>query len=87
MDVAGKLVLVKAGEPVNADGTYVVTGTGEKSVWGNMSEAMGKKSELAASKGATGVLYYDEQNFPRFKGYFEFMKNNRSGKNELTGRG
>ncbi|WP_420322383.1 M28 family peptidase [Flagellimonas sp.] len=83
LDVMGKLVLIKAGEPVNADGTYTISGTDEKSVWSNMSEAIGKKTELAKSKGAQGILYYDEQNFPRFKGYFEFMKNNKSGKMSL----
>ncbi|WP_190808526.1 M28 family peptidase [Flagellimonas sp. S3867] len=83
LNVAGKLVLIKAGEPVNADGTYIVSGTDEKSVWSNMSEAVGKKNELAKDKGAVGVLYYDDQNFSRFKGYFEFMKNNRSGKMSL----
>ncbi|MGX1930432.1 M28 family peptidase [Flagellimonas sp. 2504JD4-2] len=83
LDVAGKLVLIKAGEPVNTDGTYVVSGTAEKSVWSNMSEGIGKKTELAKNKGASGVLYYDEKNFSRFKGYFEFMKNNGSGKMSL----
>ncbi|MGW9686078.1 M28 family peptidase [Flagellimonas sp. 2504JD1-5] len=83
LNVMGKLVLVKAGEPVNEDGTYVISGTDKKSIWSNMSEAIGKKTELAKNKGAQGVLYYDEQNFARFKGYFEFMKNNRSGKMSL----
>ncbi|MEX0315401.1 MAG: M28 family peptidase, partial [Allomuricauda sp.] len=83
LDVAGKLVLIKAGEPVNADGTYVISGTDNKSVWGNMSEAIGKKSELATDKGAKGILYYDEQNFPRYKGYFDYMKRNGSGQMAL----
>lgn len=83
MDVAGKLVLIKAGEPVNADGTYVISGSNEKSVWSDMSDAIGKKTVLAREKGAAGVLYYDDQNFPRFKRYFEFMKNNKSGKMSL----
>jgi hypothetical protein len=85
LDVNGKIVLIKAGEPMNADGTYVVSGTDEKSVWGNMSEAMEKKSSLAVDKGAKGILYYDAQNFPRYKGYFDFMKANNSGKMELAG--
>lgn len=85
LDVNGKIVLIKAGEPMNADGTYVVSGTDEKSVWGNMSEAMEKKSSLAVDKGAKGILYYDAQNFPRYKGYFDFMKTNNSGKMELAG--
>lgn len=85
LDVNGKIVLIKAGEPMNADGTYVVSGTDEKSVWGNMSEAMEKKSSLAVDKGAKGILYYDAQNFPRYKGYFDFMKTNDSGKMDLAG--
>ncbi|RIV69067.1 M28 family peptidase [Flagellimonas aequoris] len=84
VDVSGKLVLIKAGEPMNADGTYLISGTSEKSAWGNMSEGMGKKSELAVEKGAKGVLYMDEQNFARYKGYFNYMKNNDSGRMELA---
>lgn len=83
LDVAGKLVLIKSGEPVNADGTYSLSGTNKKSAWSNMSEAMGKKSNLAIEKGAAGVLYYDTQNYLRFKGYFDFMKNNKGGKMSL----
>ncbi|MEM7485174.1 MAG: M28 family peptidase [Bacteroidota bacterium] len=83
LDVKDKLVLVKAGEPVNSDGTYVLSGTDEKSAWSNMSEAMGKKSNLAIEKGANGVLYYDAKNFARFKNYYEFMKGNNSGKMAL----
>ncbi|SNY99736.1 M28 family peptidase [Flagellimonas pacifica] len=83
LDVKGKLVLIKAGEPINTDGTYTLSGTTEKSVWSNMSEAMGKKTTIAADKGAKGILYFDPQNFSRYKGYFEFMKNNKGGKMSL----
>ncbi|WP_420601409.1 M28 family peptidase [Flagellimonas sp.] len=83
LDVNGKLVLMKAGEPTNQDGTYVLSGTDKKSVWSNMSEAMGKKTSLAAEKGVKGILYFDAQNFPRYKNYFEFMKNNNGGKMSL----
>ncbi|WP_431123805.1 M28 family peptidase [Flagellimonas flava] len=83
VDVTGKLVLIKAGEPVNEDGTYTLSGTKEKSMWSNMSEGVGKKSGLAMEKGAKAVLYYDTTNYPRFKGYFDFMKNNKSGQMTL----
>ncbi len=83
LNVSGKLVLIKSGEPVNANGTYVVSGTEEKSVWSNMSEALGKKSNLAVEKGAVGVLYFDVQNFARYKSYFDFMKTNKAGKMSL----
>ena len=79
LDVAGKLVLIKFGEPKNTDGTYTLSGTAEKSVWSNMSEAIGKRTELATSKGAKGVLYYDTSNYARFKGYYDYMKTNKSG--------
>ncbi len=83
LDIKDKLVFIKSGEPVKEDGTFVLSGTQEKSPWSNMSEAMGKKSNLAIEKGAKGVLYYDTQNFARFNKYFEFMKNNNSGKMAL----
>ncbi|TMU56277.1 M28 family peptidase [Flagellimonas algicola] len=83
VDVTGKLVLIKAGEPVNGDGNYTLSGTKEKSLWSNMSEGVGKKSGLAMEKGAKAVLYYDTTNYPRFKGYFDFMKGNKSGKMSL----
>jgi hypothetical protein len=79
LDVKGKIVLMKAGEPLNADGTYTLSGTNEKSVWSNMSESIGKRMELAASKGAIGVMYFDEDNYGRFKNRFNFMQGNDSG--------
>lgn len=84
LDVEGKLVLISAGEPVDADGNYVISGTSEKSAWGNMSEGMGKKAQLALELGAKGVLYYDPTNFPRYKGYFSYMQTNNSGRMELA---
>ncbi|MFD2098785.1 M28 family peptidase [Flagellimonas iocasae] len=84
LNVTGKVVLITSGEPMNQNGNYILSGTSEKSDWSNMSEAMQKKGTLAMEKGAKGILYYDSQNYPRYKGYFEFMKNNDSGKMELA---
>ncbi|MEC8831507.1 MAG: M28 family peptidase, partial [Bacteroidota bacterium] len=84
IDVKGKFVLIKAGEPVDANGVYTITGNMEKSVWSNASEAVGKKRDIAQEKGAIGVLYYDMLSFPRFKGYFQFMKSNNSGRMQLA---
>lgn len=79
LDVKGKIVLIKAGEPVNADGTFRLSGTNEKSVWSNMSESIGKRMELASSKGAIGIMYFDEGNYGRFKNRFNFMQSKDSG--------
>ncbi|MDX1363234.1 MAG: M28 family peptidase [Arenibacter latericius] len=80
LDVKGKIVLMKSGEPMNADGTYTLSGNQEKSVWSNMSESIGKRMELAQSKGAIGVLYFDTDNFGRFKNRFNHMQANDSGR-------
>ncbi|AEM71987.1 peptidase M28 [Allomuricauda ruestringensis DSM 13258] len=84
IDVQGKFVLIKAGEPVDESGVYTISGNMEKSVWSNASEAVGKKRDIAHEKGAIGVLYYDMLSFPRFQGYFQFMKNNNSGRMQLA---
>lgn len=82
-DVVGKWILIKSGEPVRSDGSYVISGGKEKSIWSNMSEAIGKRMELAASKGVAGVIYYDEGNFKRYKGYYNYMKANDGGQMEI----
>tara|TARA_R110002074_G_scaffold115309_5_gene246136 strand:+ start:13764 stop:15329 length:1566 start_codon:yes stop_codon:yes gene_type:complete len=84
IDVAGKIVLLKSGEPKNTDGTYKISGTSETSIWSNMSESLTKRIQIAVDKGATGVLYYDTENFNRFKRRFESMKSNNNGRMELV---
>lgn len=83
LDVKGKIVLVKYGEPKNADGTFVLSGTSEPTAWGNMSESVGKKSDLAREKGAKALLYFDDANYERYKRYFNYMKANDGGRMEL----
>ncbi|MFS4416872.1 M28 family peptidase [Maribacter sp. 2307ULW6-5] len=87
VNVQGKPVLIKAGEPMDAEGNYVISGTSEKSVWSNMSESLGKRLELAKEKGATAVFYFDADNFNRFKRRFDSMKSNDSGRMSLKDNG
>ncbi|MEQ9582252.1 MAG: M28 family metallopeptidase, partial [Arenibacter sp.] len=61
------------------DGTYTLSGSKEASVWSNMSESIGKRMELAVSKGAKGVMYFDPANFGRFKNRFNFIQGKDSG--------
>jgi hypothetical protein len=83
MNVEGKIVLIRSGEPKNPGGTYKISGTEEPSVWSNMSESLNKKTELAAKKGAKGILYYDPENFSRYKGFYDYMQNNNSSRMAL----
>ena len=83
LDVSGKLVLMKFGEPQNQDGSYVISGSTEASAWSNMSEAVGKRTEVAQEKGAKGILYFDPVNYGRYNGYYQYMERNNSGRLSL----
>ncbi|MGB5645823.1 MAG: M28 family peptidase [Muriicola sp.] len=80
LDVRGKLVLVKYGEPVKEDGTYIITGSEQPSSWSNMSEAPGKRLEVAKAKGAKALFYIDPDNYKRYEGYYRRMKRNDQGR-------
>ncbi len=84
LDVSGKVILMKSGEPKNQDGSYILSGSTEKSIWSNMSESIAKRMELASSKGASAIFYFDEGNYGRFKSRFDYMKNNDSGRMQLA---
>ena len=58
IDVKGKVVLIKSGEPKKADGTYTITGTKEGSKWSNFRQEFSAKREAALDKGAKAVLFY-----------------------------
>lgn len=54
IDVQGKFVLIKAGEPVDESGVYTISGNMEKSVWSNASEAVGKNGTLLMKREQSG---------------------------------
>ncbi|WP_298506618.1 M28 family peptidase [uncultured Maribacter sp.] len=83
IDVKGKIVLVKSGEPQKENGNYILSGSKEKSIWSNMSESLGKRIKIAKDHGAIGILYYDSTNFSRFKSRFNYMQRNNSGRMEI----
>ncbi len=58
LDVKDKVVLFKAGEPKNTDGTYTISGTTTTSKWSNFRQEFALKRDLAKSKGARAILFY-----------------------------
>lgn len=84
LDVRGKLLLMKSGEPRREDGTYLLTGTGEASKWSNISEAIEKRTEVAKAKGAAGILYVDPSNYARYQRYYNYMEANNRGRMDLV---
>ena len=87
IDVENKVILIKAGEPKSDDGTYTISGTSKKSVWSNNSESIEKRLMAAKKNGAKAILYYDPNNYGRFRGYFNFMKSNQDGRMTLKENG
>jgi hypothetical protein len=79
LDVAGKVVLVKSGEPKDANGQFLLSGSEEASKWSNISEALSKRVAVAKEKGAVAVLFFDQANFDRYQRRFSYMKDNDSG--------
>tara|TARA_R110002073_G_scaffold139232_2_gene289409 strand:+ start:194608 stop:196170 length:1563 start_codon:yes stop_codon:yes gene_type:complete len=59
VDVNGRVVLIKAGEPKNADGTYIVSGTTDATKWSNLRQEYRAKQSVAIEKGAKAILYYN----------------------------
>ena len=84
VDTEGKLLLMKSGEPLNEDGTYMLTGTGNPSKWSNISESVEKRMEVASARGAEGILYVDPDNYSRYMRYFNFMKANDRGRMDIV---
>ncbi|WP_115463092.1 M28 family peptidase [Winogradskyella aurantiaca] len=70
VDVKGKIVLAKPGEPVDANGNYVTTGTTDPSKWTSGRQAISSKRNAALDNGAAIFIYTDDNLFPRYSAYF-----------------
>lgn len=82
IDITGKLVLIKDGEPRNADGTYVISGTAEPSKWS--ADSM-NRIQFVMDKGAKGVIMYAPTLFPRVLAFYNRSKNSASGRMSVKG--
>ncbi|MGM5470134.1 M28 family metallopeptidase [Flavobacteriaceae bacterium LMO-SS05] len=70
IDVKDKVVLIKAGEPKNADGTYITSGTSSPTKWSNGRQAMASKRDIAKNKGAKALILMDGDSFVRYAAYY-----------------
>ncbi|MFI2743192.1 M28 family peptidase [Zhouia sp. PK063] len=82
LDVKGKVVLVKSGEPVNEDGTYVISGDNQVSKWSDLRKSMQDRIAAAQDKGAKALLFFDGENFQIFQRQYKYMKQ-RAGNGRL----
>lgn len=71
IDVKGKIVLAKAGEPKDASGNYVTSGSIEDTKWTNGRQSLSSKRSVAIEKGAKALLYLDDNLFSRYAPYYQ----------------
>jgi hypothetical protein len=71
IDVKGKIVLAKAGEPKNADGNYITSGKVEDTKWTNGRQSISSKRDAAKQNGAKGLLFVNNDLFSRYATYLK----------------
>ena len=73
-DVKGKIILVKAGEPLDQFGNSILSATDRRTVWSrDPVHAYILKRQAALKHGAKAMLYYDPKHYKAFKQAFERM--------------
>ena len=81
IDVKGKYILIKIGEPKDSDGNYILSGSDQPGVWSNWRETLSQRVDIATEKGAEGVIYYDDEYFDRSASRYKYFIESQSGGN------
>ncbi len=71
IDVKGKIVLIKSGEPKDDSGNYVTSGKSEETKWTNGRQSISSKRDAAKANGAKGLLFMDNDLFTRYAPMFQ----------------
>ncbi|RNC86453.1 MAG: M28 family peptidase [Winogradskyella sp.] len=71
LDVKGKIVLAKSGEPKDENGNYITNGKQEGTKWTNGRQALSSKRNAARDNGAKVLLYFDEGLFSRYAPFYQ----------------
>ncbi|MGC1471316.1 MAG: M28 family peptidase [Psychroserpens sp.] len=74
LDVKGKIVLVKAGEPINADSTYITSGTKEPTKWSKGRSGRSSKKTVAEEFGAKGIFIVDTAAYDYYSNIYRTRK-------------
>ncbi len=86
LDVTGKVVVAKSGEPKNDDGTYKITGTNTSSKWSNGRQEVASKRDAAKDKGAKAFILISPDLFATYSGFFK-RQEERGGSGRLSLKG
>jgi hypothetical protein len=71
VDVKGKIVLVKSGEPKDEAGNYVTSGTADETKWSSGRQSISSKRDAASEHGAKVMLLMDNVMFTRYAPFYQ----------------
>ena len=71
LNVKGKIVMIKAGEPKDPDGNYVTSGTAEDTKWSAGRASLSSKRDAAKDNGAKAVIFVNENLMGRYGPYYQ----------------
>ncbi|MFY0629522.1 MAG: M28 family peptidase [Flavobacteriaceae bacterium] len=83
LDVKGKIVVVKAGEPKDKGGNNVITGDKKASKWSNGRQELSSKRNAAQENGAKAMFFMDDDLFNRYSKFFKGQEE-KGGSNRLS---
>ena len=79
LDVQGKIVVVRSGEPKDKDGNSLISGTEEASKWGAGRQSLSSKRDAAKEKGAKAIFFADNSLFDRYSAFFKRREESGNG--------
>ena len=71
IDVKGKIVLIKAGEPKDANGHYITSGTTAATKWSAGRASISSKRDAAKQNGAKAVIFVDNTLMSQYGNYYQ----------------
>ncbi|WP_347173382.1 M28 family peptidase [Polaribacter uvawellassae] len=83
LDVKGKIVVVRGGEPTDKAGNNVITGDKKASKWSNGRQALSSKRDAAKENGAKALFFMDDALFTRYSKFYK-EREEKGGSNRLS---
>ena len=74
LNVKGKIVVIKNGEPKDKNGNYIITGNKEVSKWSNGRQELSAKRNIAKDKGAKALFFMNDDLFNQYARYFKGLE-------------
>jgi len=83
LDVKGKIVVVRSGEPKDKAGNNILSGDKKASKWSNGRQSIASKRTAAKENGAKALFFMDNELFDRYSKFYKQREEN-GGSNSLS---